>query len=188
PTTVIEAIARAKGFESGQVENDTIDLVDLSRSFLMRGGKRYSLNFEKLFEDGDLSQNIAIEPGDYLYFPSANVQQVYVLGEVGLPGMVTYRPDMTVLAAISSRGGFNEKAFKSRVLVVRGSLNHPQTFVVDTMGVTSGRLSDFKLQAKDIVYVSHRPFYRAEDLLDLATTAFIQSVITTWVGTEVLHP
>jgi protein involved in polysaccharide export with SLBB domain len=188
PTTVIEAIARAKGIESGLVDNNTLDLADFSRSFLMRGGKRLSLDFEKLFQNGDLAQNIQIEPGDYLYFPSANIQQVYVLGEVGLPGMVTYRPDSTVLTVIASRGGFNEKAYKSRVLVVRGSLNRPETFAVDTMKITSGRAPDFKLQPKDIVYVSHRPFFKAEDLLDMATVAFIQSVVTSWVGNDVMQP
>ncbi len=188
PITVLEAIARAHGIENGQLENNTVDLADYSRSFLMRGGKRYSLDFEKLFENGDLTQNIQIEPGDYIYFPSANIRQVYVLGEVALPGLVTFRPDTTVLTAISTRGGFNEKAFKSRVLVVRGSLNHPETFVVDTRAMMRGEAPDFRLQPKDIVYVSHRPFYRAEDLMDMATVAFIQSVVTSWVGTDVIQP
>lgn len=187
PTTVIEALARAHGLENGMVDNNTVDLADLSRSFVMRGGQRIPLDFEKLFQ-GDLSQNVQIEPGDYLYFPSADVQQVYVLGEVGLPGPVVYRPDSTVLAAISARGGFNERAFKSRVLVVRGSINHPEGFAVDTMATTAGRLPDFKLEPKDIVYVSHRPFYRVEDLLDLATTAFLQSVVSAWVSTDVMEP
>jgi len=33
------------------------------------------LNFERLFQAGDLSQNIAIEPGDYLYFPPARLKK-----------------------------------------------------------------------------------------------------------------
>ncbi|MBC8096158.1 MAG: SLBB domain-containing protein, partial [Akkermansiaceae bacterium] len=172
PTTVIEAIARAKGIENGLVDNNNIDLADYSRSFLMRGGQKIPLDFEKLFLSGDLSQNIQIEPGDYLFFPSANIKQVYVLGEVGLPGLVTYRPNTTVLTAIANRAGFNEKAFKSRVLVVRGSLNNPQTFVVDCLGAINGRTPDFRLEPKDIVYVSHRPFFKAEELLDMATVAF----------------
>jgi protein involved in polysaccharide export with SLBB domain len=114
------------------------------------------------------------------------VQQVYVLGEVGLPGMVTYRPDSTVLSVVSTRGGFNEKAFKSKVLVIRGSLNNPETFAVNTLDSMYGRAADFRLKPRDIVYVSHRPFYKAEDLLDLATVAFIQSVVTAWVGTDVM--
>src|SRR6185436_6124830 len=123
PITVLEAIARAHGLENGLVERNLIDLADFQRSFLARGGKRYPLNFEKLFQDGDLSQNIAIEPGDYVFFPSTAVKEVYVVGEVRLPGTVIYKPDTTIMAAISGRGGYTDRAYKSRVLVVRGSLN-----------------------------------------------------------------
>ena len=187
PTTVLEALARAKGIESGQVDYDIVDVADLQRAFLMRHNQRIPIDFEKLFGSGDLSQNVQIEPGDYLYFPSADVKQVYVLGEVGLPGPVTYRPELTMLGAISARGGFNEKAFKSHVLVVRGSLNHPQTFVTG-LGTTSETMNDFKLQPNDIVYVSWRPFYRGEQLLDLAATAFVQATVAGWTGNEILKP
>jgi protein involved in polysaccharide export with SLBB domain/capsular polysaccharide biosynthesis protein len=188
PITVLEAIARARGFENGLVDRNVIDLADMSRSFLMRGGKRFALNFEKLFQEGDLSQNIPIEPGDYLYFPSTNVKEVYVVGEVRLPGPVTFRQDMSVVQAITERGGYTERAYKGRVLVVRGSLNNPETYAVDTMGVIKGEHIDFKLRAKDIVYVNSRPFIRVEELADLAATAFIQSMITTWVGVDVVKP
>src|SRR6202000_1551893 len=159
PTTVLEALAQAKGIEAGQGDYDIVDVADLQHAFLMRQNKRIPIDFEKLFGSGDLSQNVQIEPGDYLYFPSADVKQVYVLGEVGLPGPVTFRPDLTMLGAISSRGGFDSAAFKSHVLVVRGSLNHPETFVAG-LGTKEDNMNDFKLEPSDIVYVSGRPFYR----------------------------
>jgi len=187
PTTVLEALARAKGIESGQVDYDIVDVADLQRAFLMRQNKRIPIDFEKLFGSGDLSQNVQIEPGDYLYFPSADVKQVYVLGEVALPGSVTYRPDLTMLGAISARGGFDAAAYKSHVLVVRGSLNHPETFVTG-LGTTAESMNDFKLQPNDIVYVSWRPFYRGEQLLDLAATAFVQAAVSGWVGSDVVKP
>jgi protein involved in polysaccharide export with SLBB domain/capsular polysaccharide biosynthesis protein len=187
PTTVLEALAQAKGIENGQVDYDVLDVADLSHAFLMRQNKRIPVDFEKLFAGGDLSQNVQIEPGDYLYFPSADVKQVYVLGEVSLPGPVTYRPDLTMLGAISSRGGFNAAAFKSHVLVVRGSLNHPETFVTG-LGTTSETMNDFQLKPNDIIYVSWRPFYRGEELLDLAATAFVQAAVSGFVNTSVLKP
>jgi protein involved in polysaccharide export with SLBB domain len=187
PTTVLEALARAKGIENGQVDYDVVDVADLQHAFLMRQNKRIPVDFEKLFGSGDLSQNVQIEPGDYLYFPSADVKQVYVLGEVALPGPVTYRPDLSMLSAISARGGFNGAAFKSHVLVVRGSLNHPQTFVAG-LGTTADTMNDFRLQPNDIIYVSWRPFYRGEELLDLAATAFVQAAVSGFVGESVLKP
>jgi hypothetical protein len=67
-------------------------------------------------------------------------------------------------------------------VVVRGSLNHPLTYVVDTWAAVDARARDFALEAKDIVYVHSRPFIRAEELLDIAATAFIQSATAAWVG------
>ena len=154
----------------------------------MRGGKRIPLNFEKLFQDGDLSQNMAIEPGDYIYFPSTNIKEVYVVGEVRLPGTVIYNPALTIIGAISARGGYTDRAYKARVLVVRGSINHPETFVVDTHAILDGKAPDFRLQAKDIIFVNSRPFILVEELADLAMTAFIQSLITSVVGVDVIKP
>ena len=104
------------------------------------------------------------------------------MGEVATPGVVPYTSGTSVLSAIAERGGFGPRSFKRQVIVVRGSLNSPETFVVDTWAMTDGRLADFKLQPKDIIYVSSRPFVRVEDLLDLAATSFIQSAVTAWTG------
>jgi len=188
PITVLEAIARAHGLENGLVDRNVVDLADFQRSFLMRGGKRIPLNFEKLFQEGDLTQNLPIEPGDYLYFPSTTVHEVYVVGEVRLPGPVTYHKDMTIIGAISARAGYTDRAYKARVLVVRGSLNNPERFAVDTHAILDGNAQDFKLQPKDIIFVNSRPFIKVEELVDMAATAFIQSLITSWVGVDVVKP
>lgn len=188
PMTVLEAIARAHGLENGLVERNVVDLADFQKSFLARGGKRYPLNFEKLFQDGDLSQNIPIEPGDYIYFPSTDIKEVYVVGEVRLPGAVTYSPDTTIMTAITARGGYTDRAFKMRVIVVRGSINNPRPIAVNTHAILDGEEPDFQLLPRDIIYVNSRPFIKVEELADLAVTAFIQSLITSWVGIDLVRP
>jgi protein involved in polysaccharide export with SLBB domain/Mrp family chromosome partitioning ATPase len=188
PLTVLEAIAQAKGFENGLVDRNVIDLADFRRSFLMRGGKRYALDFEQLFQRGDLSQNLPIEPNDYIYIAPANVGEVYVVGEVRLPGAVTYNRGMNIIAAVTARGGYTDRAFKMRVAVVRGSLSHPETFAVDTHAILDGKGLNFKLEPNDIIFVNSRPFILVEELADLAATAFIQSIITSWVGVDVVKP
>jgi protein involved in polysaccharide export with SLBB domain/capsular polysaccharide biosynthesis protein len=188
PMTVLEAIARAKGLESGLVDRNVVDVADVQHAFLARGGKRIPLDFEKLFLEGDLSQNIAIEPGDYIYFPPSDVQEVYVVGEVRLPGTVTYTRNLTIMGAISSRGGYSERAYKMKVMVVRGSINNPEAIVVDTHAIIDGREPDFQLKPRDIIFVNSRPFIRVEELADTAATAFLQSLITSWVGIDVISP
>jgi len=113
------------------------------------------------------------------------VNDIYVLGEVMSPGPIGFVKTATVITAITDRGGYADKAFKKRVLVVRGSLNEPETFVVDTEGILEGHKPDFKLQPRDIVYVSRRPWSYAEDLLDEAASSFIQGAVTTWAGVNV---
>jgi protein involved in polysaccharide export with SLBB domain len=184
PLTVIEAIARAGGLETGLFNLRTVELADLSRSFLARGGKRVPVDFERLFQRGDLSQNVALEPDDYLFFASADHNEIYVLGEVANPGVLVFAPNPTVVRAIAARGGYSTKAFKSRVLVVRGSLNHPELHVIDTAAILAGKEPDFKLQPKDIVYVSTNPWVLGAELADTAVKAFLQSLV---IETSTLH-
>jgi protein involved in polysaccharide export with SLBB domain len=185
PTTIIEAIARAGGLQTGVVEQNTMEMTDLSHSFIVRGGRRLDADMEALFQQGDLTQNVAIEPEDYIYFASANANAIFVVGAVASQGVVPYTRNSSVISVITSRGGYVEKAYQSRVLVVRGSLNKPETFVVDTKAILAGEQPDFRLEPKDIVYVSRRPWARAEEILDGATMAFIQSTIVTYTGVKI---
>ena len=81
------------------------------------------------------------------------------------------------MSAIAIRGGFTDKSFKSRVLVVRGSLTSPESFVVDTAAILSAKATDFKLQRGDIVYVSINPWTFAVEVLDRAARAFMQAFL-----------
>jgi protein involved in polysaccharide export with SLBB domain/capsular polysaccharide biosynthesis protein len=182
PTTVIEAVSRARGLETGVIDGNTVDVADLSRSFLSRNGKKVAVDFERLFQQGDLTQNISLEPNDYLYFPSNNVREIYVLGEVRTPGVVLSTSDMTVVGAITGRGGFSDKAWQQKVLIIRGSLNHPETFIINTSSILAARDINFKLQPKDIVFISSKPWSRVEDLADIAASAFIEAAVITWTG------
>ncbi len=185
PTTVVEAVARARGFVTGVSRGDTVDATDFSHSFLERGGRRVPVDFAGLFLHGDLSQNVPLEPNDYLYFPPSGSGEIYVLGEVGAPGPVSYDPDVSAMSAIASRGGFTPKAWKARVLVVRQSLDHPVAFKVDIDAALAGNAPNLALQPGDLVYVANRPWIRAEEMLDLAATAFAESAVVTWTGLNV---
>lgn len=47
------------------------------------------------------------------------------------------------------------------------------------------RAPDFRLQPDDIVYVHYRPWIKAEELMDLAARAFVQSATIYWTGIHV---
>lgn len=180
PITLIEAVARARGVETGLFEGNTVELADLPRSFVVRNNQRLPLDMEKLFFEGDLSQNVQIEPGDFIFFSSAISNDISVLGEVGQPGILGFTPRLTALGAIAVRGSFSKAAYRGRVLIVRGSLQKPEVIVVNVNDVLQGRALDVLLQPKDIVYVSRRPWILAEELVDMAINTFLSSMTTSW--------
>lgn len=185
PLTILEAVARAKGLRTGTPRGEPAAMADLSRSFVVRQGRKIPVDLRKLFHEGDLSQNIPLEPNDYLYFAPAASQEIYVLGEILTPGPLSVGADISLVPALSARGGFTEKAWQKRVLVVRGSMHQPQAYAVDAPAILAGRTPDFKLQPGDIVYVNARPWHRIEELLDIAVQAFIEASVTAWVGGNV---
>ncbi len=192
PLTLLEGVAQAGGLETGLYQLNTVELADFQRSFLIRNRQRVAVDFEKLFREGDLSQNILLEPDDYLYFPSANNNEIYVLGSVKSPGAQGLDMNANVLQVVTLAGGFTERAFKERVLVVRGSLDHPQRIIVDCGAALAAKALSFRLQPRDIIYVSDQPWARVEDLADLAATSFIETVVTIWtggnIGPLITHP
>lgn len=67
--------------------------------------------------EGDKAGNVAVKSGDTIFVPKARM--FYVTGEVTKPGQYPYQRGMTLLHAISTAGGFNEKASRRGVRVVR---------------------------------------------------------------------
>jgi protein involved in polysaccharide export with SLBB domain len=185
PITLVEAVANAGGLETGLFETNTVELADLDRSFISRNGKQLPVDFRRLLSEGDMSLNVEIEPNDYIYIASNITNNYFVLGAIVNPGVQGLTEDASVVAAITRRGGFSERAWTERVLVVRGSIQSPETIIINVKKVLAGEEKDFKLAPKDIVFVSDRPWAEAEDVLNLALSAFVTSATTSWVNLNV---
>jgi polysaccharide biosynthesis/export protein len=67
--------------------------------------------------EGEKSQNIEVLSLDTIFVPKIKV--FYVTGEVKRPGQYTFMKGMTVLHAVSTAGGFTDKAARRKVKVVR---------------------------------------------------------------------
>ena len=182
PVTLIEAIAKAGGTVSGLFDRRYVDLADLQRSSLIRNGTRVPVDFNKLMLSGDMTQNASIEPGDVILVASALANDYYVLGAVRKPGREGFTEGASVMSAIAKRLGFQESSYREHVLVVRGSMDNPETFVINTDAILKGGEKDFLLKPKDIVYVSNRPWRKAEEILDSALGNFLEAATAVWTG------
>lgn len=190
PMTLLESIALAGGTASAGMQATLQDLADLRHSFVMRQGQFVPVDFHSLLREGDTSQNIYLQPDDFVYVPSALSQQVYVLGAVRSPRAVPYTDGMTLVSAMTTVSGATSvdwltpgstygvvaDAYLSHVAIVRGSLSNPRMTVVDYGAVIKGGAKDVLLEPGDIVYVPNSPYSTLKRYLNTIVNTFITTV------------
>ena len=181
-TTLLEAIALAGGGATLAASKDVgtaganDDLTDFRRSFIVRQGKLLPVDFQSLVANGDVSQNIYLEPDDFLYFPPATAREVYVIGAVGQPSAVPYMEGMTMGSAIANCFGTASEAYLSHVAIVRGSLSQPKVAIINYKNIIRGETPDVILQPHDIVYVPYEPYRYLVRYVDLIMNTFVSTV------------
>jgi protein involved in polysaccharide export with SLBB domain len=178
PMTLLEAISMAGGtlslsnYRDQEAAGINQEMADLRHSFVIRQGKVLPVDFERLLNRGDLSQNIYLQPDDFVYLPAARAKVVYVLGAVTQPRSIAYSEGLTVAGAVASAYGTLKGAYSHHVAVVRGSLTEPQVTIVDYKCVIRGEARDMALQPHDIVYVPFSPYRYLERYIEIAINTF----------------
>jgi protein involved in polysaccharide export with SLBB domain len=190
PMSLLESLALAGGPAHSMAQGTSEELADLKHSFVMREGQPLPVDFYRLLRQGDTSQNIMLQPDDFVYVPSALDQEVYVLGAVRFPRALPYTEQMTLVSAISSGSGhtrllwgstddpgpFFKDAYLSHVAIVRGSLTEPQIAVVDYNKILKGQASDVRLEPGDIVFVPTSPFTNLKRYFNIILSTFVTTV------------
>lgn len=131
---------------------------DIESAFVLRGNERIPIDFMRLIQKGDVTQNIKLMPRDTVVVPVADV--VYVQGEVKTPGAIKLTKDLTVLKALAQAGGFTPLAAPNRVNVVRLQGDKKQSLRVNVNEIMSESEAtpDIPLKANDIINVPQRLF------------------------------
>jgi protein involved in polysaccharide export with SLBB domain len=193
PMSLLEAIAQAGGTAIAGNQVTLQDLADLRHSFVMRQGQSLPVDFYRLVREGDASQNIFLQPDDFVYVPSALSQQVYVLGAVRSPRAMPYTDGMTLVSALAGSSGATTvdwfipgygyttygpqpDAYLSHVGIVRGSLSEPRMTVVDYGAIIKGRARDVALEPGDIIYVPNTPFSTPKRYLNMIVNTFVTTM------------
>jgi polysaccharide export outer membrane protein len=135
---------------------------DLSGLILTRDGKNHHVDLDALSRNRGSTPEIYLKPGDRLYLPFNDRQEVYVLGEVLQPQALTFKTsDMTLTQALGRAGGLNPTTAKEEaVYVIRGmDVNdmekQPSTvYQLDASSPAGFALADrFPVKAGDVVFV-----------------------------------
>ena len=188
--TLLESLALAGGTAHSPSQVTSQELADLRHSFVVRQGQFLPVDFYRLLHSGDMTQNIYLQPDDFVYVPSTLANEVYVLGAVKVPRAVPYQEPMSLISAIagsdgpdqlqwiqaSDNGPFMKDAYLSHVAIIRGSLAEPQISVVDCKAIMKGRAPDVRLEPGDIIYVPNSPYTTVKRYVNLIVNTFVTTI------------
>src|SRR5690349_19577061 len=110
--------------------------------------EKLEVDVAEIFRSGDLSRNVALEPGDTVFVERAPM--VYVYGEVQKGGSYRLEPGMTVMQPIAMGGGITPRGTDRGIKISR----------VDGHGGTrrlDAHLTD-RVQADDVIQVQESLF------------------------------
>ena len=87
-----------------------------------------------------------------------NSQKISVLGQVSRPGQVGYYPNMTIVDAIASAGGFTGMAAKNSVNLRREVGGKIETYTYRVADISEGRSENVVVLPGDVLVVDERVF------------------------------
>lgn len=150
PLTLADAVSEAGLEPTG---------ADLSGIRLTRDGVTYPIDLERLGQHGSAS-DIYLKNGDHIYVPYLDHKEVFVVGEVGQPGAVSFKTgDISLSQALGRARGLSQTSSNGNaVYVIRGSRDlQSQPSVVYQLQAKSPSAfavaSQFQLVPGDVVFV-----------------------------------
>ncbi len=180
--TLLEALSLAGGSQTytGNIDPTQMrpgeEIADLRRAFVVRQGQLLPVNFQRLLKEGDISQNIYLQPDDFIYFPPGGPREVYVMGAVNSPRSIPYQEGLTLVGAIANTAGTFKEAYEQHIAIVRGSLSEPKVAIVNYKEIAKGKAKDVALEPGDIIYVPAEPYRHFRRYADLIMNTFVTSV------------
>jgi polysaccharide export outer membrane protein len=142
---------------SGSVLDQRSRLADLEHAVLLRGEEVVPLDLAALLQ-GDVSQDLLLQPGDVITVPRRQLVTVYATGEVRSAGRYFMPVDSTVLDLLNAAQGVTQGANLGGAAVLRLVEGKPTPVSVD-LGALLGRAEmkqNAKLQDGDVLFVPAR--------------------------------
>ena len=169
PLTLIDALNKTGGLT---------ERADWRTVNFTRGNKTEVIRLDDFYTQGDISQNRLLKHGDIVHVNRTDNQKVFVLGDVKNAGSIEInRYGLSLAEALSDVGGLNDRTANANgVFVLRKrpqvTGSQEETNIIADVYQLYARnavalvLADqFKLQARDIIYVTTAPIARWNRLI-----------------------
>ena len=163
-TNFLELVARAEGLieDRGSIAYVLRETHGISTEEdvkkAIKNSATIKVDLTRLLDEGDMSYNISLVPGDIVYVPRANklnqsVYKIYVEGEVKKPGVYDYQPGMTAMGACILAGGFDKYAAISRAKIVRNENGKQEIIKMNLEKVQDGQIPDIPINPGDRIHI-----------------------------------
>lgn len=151
-TNLLEAISMAGGINN----NDAAGQVMVLRANLTSDptGAPIQIDLDELLNQGNLSYNIQINPGDTINVAPKRSYFIYVLGQVRVAGSYELREPVTLLQAISLGGGVTDRAQKKKIRILRRTPDGEQELIeINLEEIENGERQDVPIRPNDVIIV-----------------------------------
>jgi len=164
PLTLIDAINLAGGL-SERADWNTVNFTS--------NNVTETIKLDDFYTKGDITQNRLLKDGDIIHVNRTDNQKVFVLGDVSKAGSIEItRYGLSLAEALSDVGGLDEETANANgIFVLRKRPINDEGVIADVyqlhaQNVVALVLADqFKLQPRDIVYVTTAPVARWNRLI-----------------------
>lgn len=147
----------------------------------VEAGEPIAINFEELKSGARPELNVRLSGGDVLYVPRTRQQNIYVIGDVTVPGAYTLprRGRLSAAQAVIYAGGPLKTASMKKGFLMRHDRNGVrQAMPVNFAAIIEGKQADIPVQADDIIYIPNSTVKTMKiGLLDLIPTIIQQWLI-----------
>ena len=188
----VPTITRAIQTAGGITQAADVRKIVLKRTTRTGPGQELTVDFWKLLKEGDFKQDVALQDGDTIEIQkvselndsditevasasfSPDEINVMVAGEVDRPGQVQLPPNTPLNQALLAAGGFNERARKGKVTLLRlnpnGSVTKKKIDVDLSADVNSEQ--NPAMRNGDSIFVDRSSFSTAGEIIRGVTTPF----------------
>lgn len=131
---------------------------NLFKSYLLRDDQLVSVDFYKLLNEGDMSQNIIMKGEDKIFIAEPYSATLMVMGEVGCQKVIDLpKGYVSLRKALAEAGGIAATGDKSVIQVIRGNILCPKIYTLNWQHIIHLPSDSLLLIPGDIVYVAAKP-------------------------------
>lgn len=152
---------------------------NLYASYILRDGCQLNVDFYKLLNEGDMTQNIVMKPGDKIFIGSPEDKVVMVSGEIGFTrtipvpyGAISLREALVLARGIPFTGDRNH------IYVIRGGIENPRIYALSWDFMIHQPNEDSLLIPGDLVYVASTAITQWQRFFDQSRITDISFVLS----------